>query len=86
MRTLSRTLTPQEIRNFRVAMGWSQDDLASLLHVTRNTVSRAERGQVTESTSTAIYLLWRVAEVEARATGSDRLPPPLPTDAGAAER
>ena len=38
--------SPGELRAFRLAMGWRLQDLAPLLGVTWNTLSRWERGQM----------------------------------------
>lgn len=82
--TLRRPLTGLEVRTFRLAMGWSQGDLAAQLGVCKNTISKAEQGNACSVTSTAIYLLWRVAATEAQALGLQRRPPPIPTDDPAA--
>ncbi len=82
--TLRRPLTGLEVRTFRLAMGWSQGDLAEQLGVCKNTISKAENGNACSVTSTAIFLLWRVAISEAASLGLQRRPPPLPTDDPAA--
>lgn len=51
-------ITPEQIRMAKAALGWSNNDLAKLAGLHKNTINNAENGKAKESTFLLLKMLF----------------------------
>lgn len=59
---MTAPVTPTDLREMRAAGKWSQAELAELLGVAMNTVSRWERGEITPPPYLRFAIAWLLAQ------------------------